>query len=95
MAAIRHAKTFYGVDSMAGHVAAAVGTECIAMYAGMNNHPRFRPESKNATVWNNTLPCSACDRQFGCPEMTCMQGFDPNQILQIQAVPQFKKAKAS
>ncbi len=94
VAAVRHAKAFYGVDSMAAHVAAAVGTECIAMYAGMNNHPRFRPESKDATVWNNTLPCSACDRQFGCPEMTCMQNFDPAQIVQIH-LPQIKIARAS
>ncbi len=95
VAAIRHARTFYGVDSMASHIAAALGTECIAMYAGMNSQARFRPEGTNCTVWSNALPCSACNRQFGCAEMTCMQGFDPNQILQIQAVPQFKKAKAS
>ena len=93
VAAIRHARTFYGVDSMASHVAAAVSTECVAMYAGMNNQARFRPESKNATVWSNALPCSACERQFGCAAMTCMQGFDPAQIVRID-VPQTKTARA-
>lgn len=84
VAAIRHAHTFYGVDSMASHVAAAVETKCIAMYGGMNNLARFRPDNENSTVWSNAVPCAACERQFGCPAMTCMQGFDPNQILQIQ-----------
>jgi heptosyltransferase-3 len=84
VAAIRHAQSFYGVDSMASHVAAAVGTRCIAMYGGMNNLARFRPESRNAIVWSNAVPCAACHRQFGCPAMTCMHGFEPNDILQIQ-----------
>lgn len=84
VAAIRHAQTFYGVDSMASHVAAAVGTECVALYAGMNNLARFRPESRNATVWSNALPCSACGLQNGCVTMACIQGFDAQQIVQIQ-----------
>lgn len=84
VAAIRHAQTFYGVDSMASHVAAAVGTKCVAMYGGMNNLTRFRPHSENSIVWSNAVPCAACHRQFGCPDMKCMQGFDPSQILQIQ-----------
>ena len=94
VAAIRHAHTFYGVDSMASHVAAAVGTECVALYAGMNNLARFRPESGKATVWSNAVPCSACARQSGCAEMTCMQGFDAKQIVQVQ-VPQVRKVRAS
>ena len=84
VAAIRQAQTFYGVDSMASHVAAAVGTKCIAVYAGMNNLARFRPESRNATVWSNAVPCSACGLQNGCRDMTCLQGFDPHQIVQVE-----------
>ena len=84
VAAIRHARSFYGVDSMAAHVAAAVGTKCIAMYGGMNNLARFRPENRNAIVWANAVPCAACNRQSGCSTMACMQGFNPDEILQIQ-----------
>jgi heptosyltransferase-3 len=84
VAAIRHAQTFYGVDSMASHVAAAVGTKCVAMYGGMNTIARWRPESANAIVWSNAVPCAPCHRQYGCSAMTCMQGFSPNDILQIQ-----------
>lgn len=84
VAAIRYAQTFYGVDSTAAHVAAAVGTPCVALYAGITNLSRFRPESPTATVWANNVPCAPCDRQYGCPPMTCMQSFDPAQIVQIQ-----------
>jgi len=83
VAAIRYARTLYGVDSMAAHVAAALGTKCIALYGGMNNIARFRPYSDNATVWTNAVPCAACQRQLGCKAMTCMRGFDPEQVLQI------------
>jgi len=95
VAAIRHAHTFYGVDSLAAHLAAAVGTKCVAMYTGITNPARFRPGSPSSTVWSNALPCSACGRQFGCAEMTCMKGFDPDRILQIDMSPQLKKATAS
>jgi heptosyltransferase-1 len=84
VAAIRHAETFYGVDSMAAHVAAAVGTKSHALFAGITVPARFRPKSENCTVWSNALPCSGCERQFGCAEMSCMQAFDPVKILQIQ-----------
>jgi heptosyltransferase-1 len=84
VAAIRYAHTFYGVDSMASHIAAAVDTKCISMYGGLNNLARFRPEGDNSTVWSNAVPCAPCHRQWGCSTMACMQGFDPNQILQIQ-----------
>jgi ADP-heptose:LPS heptosyltransferase len=84
VAAIRYAQTFYGVDSMAAHVAAAVGTNCVAMYAGMSNLARFRPAGENSIVWSNAVPCSACQRQFGCPKMICLDGFDPDRILPMQ-----------
>ncbi len=96
VAAIRHAHAFYGVDSMASHVAAAVGTNCVAIYAGMNNIARFRPESSKATVWSKAVACSACGLQFGCAEMTCMRGFEPSQILQIHLpkIPKLPKVRA-
>ncbi len=84
VAAIRCAQTFYGVDSMASHIAAAVDTKCISLYSGLNNLARFRPDGENSIVWSNAVPCAPCHRQWGCPSMACMQGFDPNQILQIQ-----------
>lgn len=81
VASVRHAETVYSVDSMASHVAAAVGTKCVAMFGGMNTIERWRPEGNNCVVWSNPPPCSPCHRQHGCPEMTCMQGFVPDKIL--------------
>ena len=44
--AIRHAETLYAVDSMAGHVAAAVGTKCVSIFGGMSTIARWRPEAR-------------------------------------------------
>jgi heptosyltransferase I len=81
VAAIRYAHTLYSIDSMASHVAAAVGTKCIALFGGMNTIARWRPDAENCTVWSNQVPCSPCHRQHGCGPMTCMQGFVPAEIL--------------
>lgn len=81
VAAIRHADALYSVDSMASHVAAAVGTKCIAMFGGMNTIARWRPEAENCIVWSNPVPCAPCHLQNGCAVMTCMDGFVPSDIL--------------
>lgn len=81
VAAIRHAEALYSVDSMASHVAGAVGTKCVALFGGMNTIERWRPEGENCVVWSNPTPCSPCHRQHGCVDMTCMHGFVPDRIL--------------
>jgi ADP-heptose:LPS heptosyltransferase len=81
VAVVRHAGAVYSVDSMASHLAAAVGTTCVAMYGGMNTIARWRPEGENCTVLSNPVPCSPCHRQNGCSLMSCMRGFEPNEIM--------------
>src|SRR5581483_12060590 len=77
---IRHAEVLYSVDSMASHVAAAVGTKCIAMYGGMHTIARWRPDGGNCVVWSNAVACSPCHHQNGCALMSCMRGFVPATI---------------
>ena len=86
VAAVRHAKALYGVDSAAVHVAAAVGTPCFAVYSGISGVGRWRPESDSSEVWNQPVPCSPCHRWNGCPEMSCRKGIMPENLLHIQAV---------
>jgi ADP-heptose:LPS heptosyltransferase len=82
VAAVRHADELYGVDSVAGHVAAAVGTRSIHVYCGSAGVPRWRPESAKSIIWTNAVPCSPCNRKRGCEEMTCTKGIEPLQILE-------------
>ena len=71
VSAIRSAETLYGVDSMAGHVAAAVGTPVIAAYQGAGGVARWRPLQPNATVFTRHLPCAPCLVPAGCAGMPC------------------------
>jgi ADP-heptose:LPS heptosyltransferase len=82
VAAVRQAEALYGVDSVAGHVAAAVGTKSIHVYCGSAGVPRWRPESTKSIVWTNAVLCSPCHRKRGCAEMTCIKGIEPLQILE-------------
>ena len=82
VAAVRHAKALFGVDSAAAHVAAAVGTPCFSVYSGIAGVGRWRPEGGKAVVWSNPVPCSPCFRKDGCAEMLCMKGITPGNLLQ-------------
>jgi ADP-heptose:LPS heptosyltransferase len=82
VAAVRHARALYGVDSAAAHVAAAVGTPSFSVYSGIAGVGRWRPEGSIAVVWSNPVPCSPCFRKDGCAEMRCMKGITPQNLLQ-------------
>ena len=82
--AVRHAELLYGVESMAGHVAGAVRTKCIVVYAGAAGVARWRPEGKDSTVFTNHVPCAPCFRPAGCAAMTCLHGIVPDDLIRFQ-----------
>ena len=79
--AVRHADVLYGVESMAGHVAAAVETRSVLVYAGTAGPARWRPESKLSTIWTNHVRCAPCGLIQGCEEMSCIRGITAEDIL--------------
>jgi ADP-heptose:LPS heptosyltransferase len=81
VAAVRFAQTLFGVESMAGHVAAAVGTRCVVAYTGMAGVARWRPESENTTVITRHLACAPCENPGGCKEMACVRGTLPTEMI--------------
>ncbi|MGC8550305.1 MAG: glycosyltransferase family 9 protein [Acidobacteriaceae bacterium] len=83
VSAVKHAELLYGVESMAGHLAGAVGTRCIVVYGGAAGVARWRPEGRDSIVYTNHVPCAPCYLPAGCPEMTCMQGFGPNDLVSL------------
>jgi len=80
VAAVRNAEKVYGVESMAGHVSAAVGTECVVVYSGTAGVARWRPDGKLVTVITNHVPCAPCFLAEGCAAMTCMKDINARQI---------------
>ena len=83
VAAVRYADMVYGVESMAGHVAAAVGTRCVVAYTGIGGVACWRPESKLATVFTEHVPCAPCKNIHGCKEMTCLRKVRPQDLLSV------------
>ena len=80
VAAIRYAQVVYTVDTMAGHVAGAVSTGCVAMFGGNNGVGRWRPDGDSVTIWSYAMECAPCRNMQGCADMKCMQGFSPTLI---------------
>jgi ADP-heptose:LPS heptosyltransferase len=80
VAAVRHADVLYGLESMAGHVAGAVGTRSIVVYSGMAGVARWRPEGPTI-VMTNHLECAPCNLPSGCQEMTCLRGVKAEDLV--------------
>jgi ADP-heptose:LPS heptosyltransferase len=83
VAAVRHAELLYGVESMAGHVAGAVGTPCAVVYGGAAGVGRWRPEGKFSVVFTNHVSCAPCGLQQGCATMICKQGISPDHLIRL------------
>ncbi|MEK6398563.1 MAG: glycosyltransferase family 9 protein, partial [Terriglobus sp.] len=83
VAIVRNAEILYGVDSMAGHVAAAVDTQSVLAYSGLNSIVRWRPYSTLATVFTVPEPCAPCHLPHGCPPMPC-KNIPPTDMLAVQ-----------
>jgi ADP-heptose:LPS heptosyltransferase len=80
VAAVRYAEVLYGVESMAGHVAAALGTRSIVVYAGAAGVARWRPDGA-VTVLTNNVECAPCNLPNGCESMACIRGIQPQELI--------------
>lgn len=87
VAAVRNAEALYGVDSMAGHVAGAVGTKCIIVSGGAAGVARWRPEGQESIVITNHVPCAPCLRAEGCAAMTCMKEIRADDLVRLSGWP--------
>jgi len=82
VAAVRHADALYGVESMAGHVAGAVGTRTIVVYTGTGGVARWRPEGP-VTVMTDNLECAPCNMPNGCESMACIRGIQAQDLIDL------------
>jgi len=77
---IRNADGIVSPDTAVAHVAAAVDTPNVVIWAGMNDPRNFRPRSARTAIVMHPVPCAPCFRREGCSHMTCIRGVTPADV---------------
>ena len=80
---VQKARLLVGVDSLAGHVAAASATPSVLIYTGANNHAQMRPFGRHSKVVTWEVPCSPCFRTNGCDGMECVRNVNVARVFQL------------
>lgn len=81
VAAIADARLLICVDTVAGHVAGAVGTPCVVITAGRWPY-LWRPLGPDVRVLMNPVPCAPCHRNNGCAGMECLRNVSVAAVYQ-------------
>jgi len=70
---VRAAELVFSVETVTGHVAAAVGTPCVAIYGGMSDPLQWAPRSGPTSVCSvHSLACAPCFHYVGCTQRPCL-----------------------
>ena len=85
VAAISQARLLICVDTVAAHIAGAVGTPCAVIVAGRNPYLWHIP-SKDCQVVTLPVPCSSCHRGLGCAGMECIRMVEAEQVYQAACI---------
>jgi ADP-heptose:LPS heptosyltransferase len=79
---IRRAEIVFSVETMAGHIAAAVGTPCVAIYGGMSDPKQWAPRpGPDIRVVTHVVPCWPCFQYNGCAEMSCLRDLPVEDVI--------------
>lgn len=79
--AIERSRLLIGVDSVAGHVAAAVDTPSVIVGSGITNSAHWRPLHPQSRVLTHSVTCAPCYRSRGCDTMECVRAVSVNEVF--------------
>jgi len=77
---VRRARLLVAVDSMAGHLAAALDTPCVVISNGINPPALWQPRTKACRVLLHPVPCAPCFKPHGCATMACVRQIRVDQV---------------
>lgn len=77
---VSKAELLIGVDSVAGHLAAAYGRPGIVIAGGTSDINRWRPLSNSSHVLNQAMPCSPCHSR-PCAIRHCITGVTVDSVI--------------
>jgi ADP-heptose:LPS heptosyltransferase len=78
---VQRAQLLIAHDSVAAHIAAAVGTPSIVLATGIDPE-RWRPTSANSVVLSHPVHCSPCFISRGCSAMECVREVSVEEVYQ-------------
>lgn len=76
---VQEAKLLIAVDSAAVHIAAAVSTPTLVLYAGMNSPHMWLPPNCKGLM--QRVPCAPCFNKKGCASMACIREIEVEKVL--------------
>lgn len=79
VAVIAQARLTVCVDTVAGHIAGAVGTPSAVITAGRYPY-LWKPIGAACDVLMAEVPCAPCHRNYGCEGMECMQDLEAERV---------------
>lgn len=82
-ALIQQASAFFGVDSMAGHLAKASQVPTFLIYHGINPLTLWHFDSSYTHLLSKKVPCAPCQLRNGCASMKCIQEVSSQEVLAI------------
>jgi ADP-heptose:LPS heptosyltransferase len=80
VALVAGAEITYSVDTSVGHIAAACGVTCVAIFGGMQDPAQWRPLGPRTTLVTNRLLCSPCFQKAGCAHLSCLKNITVDEV---------------
>jgi ADP-heptose:LPS heptosyltransferase len=84
VATLQEASLLIGVDTSAGHIAAAVDTPALLLYTGIHPPKLWAPYGEKIQIVTHPVSCSPCFR--GCKSMACIRSITVEQVYQAVRV---------
>ena len=81
VAAISRASLLLCVDTVASHIAAAVGTPCAVVVTGRHPYLWHTP-GRQCAVLMHPVSCAPCHRGLGCARMECLRDIEVEAVYQ-------------
>jgi len=83
LAVLANANFVFGVESLCGHLTAALGVNGLMLYTGTTRNAHWKPWGKSVTTLTYSVACAPCYLSRGCESMNCMKRIDLDEVLRI------------
>ncbi|MBV9210519.1 MAG: glycosyltransferase family 9 protein [Acidobacteria bacterium] len=80
-AAITMCRFFVGNDTGTTHLAAAVGTPCVAAYSSVDWPGRWDPYGTGHTILRGDVPCAGCGLRVCDRDLICLKQIEPDEMF--------------